>query len=422
MLRRLLGDWRPTWLDLLLSLAVVITGLAESFGRQGSQPGQISDPVPLAVGAVVTGTLLLLRRRFPTTLLIALISIGLTIRTVAGDGYYAAWHFYSTLILVHTVASAAELRSRRGLAGLACVLVAYASLQTFQRNDIAEFMISAVFIGVAYGSGILLRRQIDRTLRLAERAVRLEVEREERARQAVAEERTRIARELHDVVSHNVSVMTLHTGGVRMRLGEEHRRERDMLLGVEKAGREAIEELQLMLGVLRRSGDPNPGASQPSLERLDELVTQVREAGLDVRLRITGEPRPLPPGLALSAYRVIQEALTNVLKHSPAAAAEVVVAHGPTGLDLEITDDGTGDGTFPADVPDSDAQRSNAQRSDGQRSDGQRSDGRYSGGHGLIGMRERTAMHGGELSAGPLPGGGYRVVARFPLDASVATG
>jgi len=407
VLRRLLGDWRPTWLDLLLSLAVVITGLVESLARQGPHPGEINDPVPLAVGAVVAGTLLLLRRRFPTTLLLALISIGLAVRATAGDGYYAAWHFYSTLILVHTVASAAELRSRRGLAGLACVLATYASLQTFQRNDVAEFMISAIFMGVAYGSGILLRRQIDRTLRLAERAIRLEVEREERARQAVAEERARIARELHDIVSHNVSVMTLHTGGVRMRLGEEHQRERDMLLGVEKAGREAVEELQLMLGVLRGSGDLDPGTSQPSLERLDELITQVREVGLDVRLRITGEPRPLPPGLALSAYRVIQEALTNVLKHSPAATAEVVVAHGPTGLDVEITDDGTG-GPSPADVP----------GTDGQRSEG----GRRSGGHGLTGMRERTAMHGGELSAGPQPGGGYRVVARFPVDTSVATG
>ncbi|WP_326637657.1 histidine kinase [Streptosporangium sp. NBC_01755] len=414
MLRRLLGDWRPTWLDLLLSLAVGITGLVESFGRQGSQPGQISDPVPLAVGAVVAGTLLLLRRRFPTALLLALISNGLAVRVVAGDEYYAAWHFYSTLILVHTVASAAELRSRRGIAGLACVLATYAGLQmqTFQSNDIAEVMITAVFIGVAYGSGILLRRQIDRTLRLAEHAIRLEMEREERARLAVAEERTRIARELHDIVSHNVSVMTLHTGGVRMRLGEEHKRERDMLLGVERAGREAVEELQLMLGVLRGTGDPDPGASQPGLERLDELVAQVREAGLDVRLQIIGEPRPLPPGLALSAYRVIQEALTNVLKHSPATGADVVIAHGPTGLDVEITDDGTGVGPPPA----------GGHGPDGYRLDGQRLDGQPSGGHGLVGMRERTEMHGGELSTGPVPGGGYRVAARFPLDISAATG
>ncbi|MGJ6967296.1 sensor histidine kinase [Streptosporangium sp. G11] len=402
MLRRLLRGWRPTWLDVLLSLAVGVTGLVESFGRQGFEPGQIADPVPLAAGAVVAGTMLLLRRRFPVAVLLALISVGLAVRAMSGDGYYAAWHFYSTLILVHTVASAAELRSRRGFAGLACVLAAYAGLQTFQRNDVAEVMIGAVFMGVAYGSGILLRRQIDQTLRLAERATRLEVEREERARRAVAEERARIARELHDIVSHNVSVMTLHTGGVRMRLGDEHARERDMLLGVERAGREAVEELRLMLGVLRGTGDSGSGAPQPDLDQLDELVTHVRQAGLDVRLRIAGEPRPLAPGLGLSAYRVIQEALTNVLKHAHATGVDVVVTHGRTGLDVEITDDGTGGASLP----------------DG----GPGPDGHIPGGHGLIGMRERAAMHGGELSAGPVPGGGYRVVARFPLDAPAGTG
>ncbi|GAA3412644.1 sensor histidine kinase [Streptosporangium vulgare] len=406
MLRRLFGDWRPTVLDVLLSLAVGTAGLVESFGRQGSQPGQIGDPVPMAAGAVVAGTMLLLRRRFPVTLLLALIAVGLAVRAVSGGGYYAAWHFYSTLILVHTVASSTEPRSRRGFAGLACVLAAYAFVQTFQHNDVAELMIGAVFVGVAYGSGILLRRQMDQTLRLAERATRLEVEREARARRAVAEERARIARELHDIVSHNVSVMTLHTGGVRMRLGDEHARERDMLLGVEQAGREAVEELRLMLGVLRGTGAPGSGALQPGLDQLDELVTHVREAGLDVRLRIAGEPRPLPPGLGLSAYRVIQEALTNVLKHAHATGADVVITYGRTGLDVEITDDGTGGG------PDGPG-------SDGHGFDGHGSDGHGSDGHGLIGMRERAAMHGGELSAGSVPGGGYGVVARFPLEAPV---
>ncbi|WP_436758988.1 sensor histidine kinase [Streptosporangium sp. V21-05] len=399
MLRRLLRDWRPTWLDVLLSLAVGTAGLVESFGRQGSLPGQIGDPAPMAAGAVVAGTTLLLRRRFPVTVLLALIAVGLAVRALSGGGYYAAWHFYSTLILVHTVAGSTEPRSRRGVAGLACVLAAYVFLQTFQRNDVAEVMIGAVFMGVAYGSGILLRRQIDRTSRLAERATRLEVEREARARRAVAEERTRIARELHDIVSHNVSVMTLYTGVVRMRLGDEHARERDMLLGVEQAGREAVEELRLMLGMLRGTAGPGPDALQPDLDQLDELVTHVREAGLDVRLRIVGEPRPLPPGLGLSAYRVIQEALTNVLKHAHATGAGIVITYGRTGLDVEITDDGTGDG------------------SEGHGSGRHGSDGRGSDGHGLIGMRERAAMHGGELSAGSVPGGGYRVVARFPLDA-----
>ncbi|GAA3139482.1 histidine kinase [Planomonospora alba] len=392
-LRERPGGGRPTRMDLLLSLAVVVTGLVESFGRQGTGPGRIADPVPLAAGAVAAGLLLLLRGRSPMAVLLALTATGVAVGWVTDTGYYAAWHFYSTLILVHTVGGAAEPRSRRGLAGLGCVLAAYAHLQTLQSNDVAEVMITAIFLGAAYGSGILLRRQTDRTLRLAERAARLEAEREERARRAVAEERARIARELHDVVSHNVSVMTLHAGGVRMLLGGDpaRGRERDMLLGVERAGRAAVGELQLMLGVLREGG-AGPEAPQPDLDRLDELVEQVRDTGLDVRLRITGERRPLPPGLGLSAYRVVQEALTNVRKHARAARADVVLAYGPGRLRVEIVDDGAGTGAG----------------------------GEGPGGHGLIGMRERAAMHGGELSAGPLPGGGYRVAAGFPLDAPEA--
>jgi signal transduction histidine kinase len=273
------------------------------------------------------------------------------------------------------------------------VLLTYAYLQTFQHNDVAEVLISAVFVGVAYTSGILLRRQIDHTLRLAGQAARLEAEREERARRAVAGERARIARELHDIVSHHVSLMTLHTGGVRMLLGDDpgHERERALLTGVERAGREAIEELRLMLGMLRAPGGTGVEPHAAGLDRLDALVSQVEEAGPAVHARVEGEVRPLPPGLDLSAYRVIQEALTNALKHARATRIDITVTHSPAAVTVEVTDDGLGDG--PGD-------------GDGLGGDG---------GHGLIGMRERVAMHGGDLSAGPVPGGGYRVRARFPL-------
>ncbi|MBB2912080.1 signal transduction histidine kinase [Streptosporangium becharense] len=415
MLRRLLGDWRPTWLDLLLALAVGVAGLVESFGRQE----QIGHPVPMAAGAVAAAAAVLLRRRSPIAMLLTLIAVGLAVREAVGTGYYAAWHFYSTLILVHTVASTVELRSYRGGVGLGCVLTAYAYLQTLQTNDIAEVLISAVFMSVAYGSGILLRRQIDQTLRLAERTTRLEVEREERARRAVAEERARIARELHDVISHKVSVMTLHAGGVRMLLDDdrERKRERDMLLTAEQAGREAVGELQLMLGVLREAGDHVPETVRPGLSRLEGLVAHVREAGPDVRLRIIGEPRPLPPGLDLSAYRVIQEALTNVLKHAGAGRADVVVDYGPDELNVQVTDDGAGGGPAPGTAHDT-----GGHSTGGHSTGGHDTGGHGTGGHGLIGMRERTAMHGGDLSAGPLPGGGYRVAARFPLGTATETG
>ncbi|MGI5286237.1 sensor histidine kinase [Nonomuraea polychroma] len=383
---RLPSGWRPSRMDLLLALAVAVAGQVESFGRQGLEPGQIRHPVPLAAGAVVAGALLVVRRRFPAGALLVLVAVGVGVRAVTGGLYYPAWHFYSTLILVHTVASAAELRSRRGAAGLACVLLAYLFLQTFQDNDLAEVLIGAIFVGVAYVSGILLRRQIDETLRLARQAARLEAEREERARHAVAGERARIARELHDIVSHNVSLMTLQAGGVRMMLAEEAQRERDLLLGVERAGREAVEELRLMLGMLRDPGGTGVQLPSAGLDQLDTLVAHVTDTGVAVGVSVEGRPRPLPPGLDLSAYRVVQEALTNALKHARASRIDVTVSYSPGVLILEVVDDGTGDG------------------------------GGQSGGHGLVGMRERVAMFGGELTAGPAPGGrGYRLQARFPL-------
>ncbi|MBB4919077.1 sensor histidine kinase [Streptosporangium saharense] len=374
---------RLTWPDLLLSLAVTVAGLVESFGRQGLGYDQIENPTPMAVGAILSGVLLLFRRTFPMTALLALTVLGFAVQRMTNAEYYAAWHLYSTLILLHGVASAAELRSRRGIAGLGCLLIAYGHLQTLRHVDVPEVLITAIFVGVAYTSGILLRRQMDRTTRLARHSTRLEMEREERARWAVAEERARIARELHDIVSHNVSLMTLHVGGVRRMLGDGQERERTLLLGVEQAGRETIGELMLMLGMLR-------SAPQPGLDRLDELIAQVREAGPKIELRIIGTPAPLSSGLDLSAYRLVQEALTNVLKHARASNVDITIAYGPAELSILVINDGAGpDDGAAHPLPD--------------------------GGHGLIGMRERTEMHGGELSVGPIAGGHYRVFARFPL-------
>ncbi|MER7133474.1 sensor histidine kinase [Streptosporangium saharense] len=390
MLTRLFRGWRPTWPDLLLSLAVTVAGLVESFGRQGLGYDQIENPTPMAVGAIVSGVLLLFRRTFPMTALLALTVLGFAVQRMTNAEYYAAWHLYSTLILLHGVASAAELRSRRGIAGLGCLLVAYGHLQTLRHVDVPEVLITAIFVGVAYTSGILLRRQMDRTARLARHSTRLEMEREERARWAVAEERARIARELHDIVSHNVSLMTLHVGGVRRMLGDGQERERALLLGVEQAGRETVGELMLMLGMLRASIGGDPPTPQPGLDRLDELVAQVGEAGPQIESRIIGTPVPLSSGLDLSAYRLVQEALTNVLKHARASSVDITIAYGPAELSILVINDGAG--------PDDDAVRRLPD-----------------GGHGLIGMRERTEMHGGELSVGPIAGGNYRVFARFPL-------
>jgi signal transduction histidine kinase len=214
---------------------------------------------------------------------------------------------------------------------------------------------------------------------------RQQVHAREAGQRAVREERARIARELHDVVGHGVSVMTVQASAVRRLLRPDQEREREALLVVEQTGREALAEMRRMVGVLRRPEEAPTLAPQPSLTHLDKLVEQVREAGLRVQVQIEGNPTQLPPGVDLTAYRLIQEGLTNALKHAEASRADVLVRYGDGEVELLVTDDGRGDG--------------NAQGS----------------GHGLVGMRERVSVYGGELDAGPQPGGGFRLRAKLPL-------
>jgi signal transduction histidine kinase len=218
-----------------------------------------------------------------------------------------------------------------------------------------------------------------------ERAERAEHEREEKARLAVADERARIARELHDVVGHSVSVMTVQASAVRRLLDPDQEKVNTALLVVEETGREALAEMRRMVGVLRHPEEAPALAPQPSLEQLQRLVEHAREAGLPVELRIEGEPIQLPAGIDLTAYRLVQEGLTNALKHARAERAEVMVRYGGGHVELMVTDDGPGGG-------------------DGDK-----------GGHGLVGMRERVSVYGGELEAGPRAGGGYRLRATLPI-------
>jgi signal transduction histidine kinase len=237
----------------------------------------------------------------------------------------------------------------------------------------------AWIVGYALGQRL---RATDVTRRLAEQA---EAEREEQARLAVAEERARIARELHDVVGHSVSVMTVQASAVRRLLEADQEKERAALLVVEETGREALAEMRRMVGVLSRPDEAPALAPQPSLEHIEKLVSHTRESGLPVELRIVGTPVPLPAGIDTTAYRIVQEALTNTVKHARAAKAEVVVRYEDGTVELTVSDDGRGDG-----------------------------DGGGSG-HGLVGMRERVSVYGGELEAGPQPGGGFRLRATLPV-------
>jgi signal transduction histidine kinase len=251
----------------------------------------------------------------------------------------------------------------------------------------SDFLFLLFFFGAAWLAGLALSTRSQQALELRERAERAERDREEQARRAVEEERARIARELHDVVAHSVSVMVVQAGGVRRLLDSDQDRQREALLAIEQTGRGALTEMRRMLGVLR-TGEPQTGplTPQPGLEHLDRLVEQVRAAGLEVDLEVEGRPVPLAAGIDLSAYRIVQEGLTNTLKHAgPGASARVLVRYLPEQIELRVSNSG-----LAADNGD--------------------------GGHGLVGMRERVALYGGTLAVGPCADGGYVVCARLPVE------
>jgi signal transduction histidine kinase len=255
------------------------------------------------------------------------------------------------------------------------------------RSGVGNFVVATIIFTIVWTIAFGVGRKSVEADEAKERAARAEREREEQARTAVADERARIARELHDVVGHSVSVMTVQASGVRRLLRPDQQRERDALLIVERTGREALAEMRRMVGVLRRPEEGPALAPQPSLEHLENLVEHAREAGLPVELRVEGEAVQLPVGVDLTAYRLVQEGLTNALKHSHATRAEVLVHYSDGQIEIVVNDDGRGIG----------------------------SDDGGGGGHGLVGMRERVSVYGGELDAGPRPEGGYRLRARLPV-------
>jgi signal transduction histidine kinase len=248
-----------------------------------------------------------------------------------------------------------------------------------------DFFFPLVVFGGAWLAGRLVRQHEVHARIVEERSAALDREREANARATAAEERARIARELHDVLSHSVSVMVVQAGAERLALGSNRAATGEALEAIEKTGRQALAEMRRLLGMLRVGDEPAAHAPQPTLAELDGLVSQVREAGLHVELQVEGEPTTVPPGVGVSAYRIVQEALTNVLKHAGPAQARVIVRYASRELELEIADDGRG----PREAGDP--------------------------GHGLLGMHERVALYGGDFDAGARNGGGFVVRARLPL-------
>jgi signal transduction histidine kinase len=247
---------------------------------------------------------------------------------------------------------------------------------------------AAIFLG-AWGLGRAVRSRQLRAVEAQERMAAMERDREEQLRAVLSDERARIARELHDIVAHGVSLMTLQAGAARQTVDRDARRAKELLQLAEGQGRQALAEMQRLLCVLRRGDESGTGDGSPvALPAVAELVEEVRRTGTAVDYRVEGEPRQLAPGLEVSGYRIVQEALTNVVKHARATRVEVLVRFGPDHLELVVTDDGRGAGGGPP-----------------------------AGGHGLVGMRERAALFGGALEAGRVPPHGWRVRACIPAAA-----
>jgi signal transduction histidine kinase len=252
-------------------------------------------------------------------------------------------------------------------------------------HDLGDYLFVPLGFALAWLAGFALRRRVAEAEAAERRAVQAEREREASARLAVAEERARIAREMHDIVAHAVSVMVLQVGAVRHRMPETMGQDKDALRAVERAGRAALAEMRRLLGAMRDPAREVELAPQPGLDGLDALAERVRLAGLPVRVSVEGTPYPLPQGVELSAYRIVQEGLTNALRHAEAGHAEVTVGYETEGLRIEVRDDGHGPGA-----------------SDGS-------------GHGLVGVSERVKIYGGEMSAGAGPAGGFALRVRLPV-------
>ncbi|MGA5520971.1 sensor histidine kinase [Streptomyces pseudogriseolus] len=385
----------PTWVDgfwavILFGLSVV--GGATTEESRGTELPALTVPVVLLLSLVVA-----LRRRMPERMLMLALGVGLAqlaLDVATGPADFAL------LVIVYTVAAVgARWASRVALAAGLCAAplaqLRWPSPHSSTFENVALSIILAVPFALAWVLGDSIRTRRAYFAQLEERAARLEKEREAQAKVAVAAERARIARELHDVVAHNVSVMVVQADGAAYVLDAAPDQAKKALETISGTGRQALAEMRRLLGVLRTGEHQEAGeyVPQPGLQQIEDLVEQCRESGLPVDFKVEGTSRELPRGVELTAYRIVQEALTNTRKHGgPNAGASVRLVYFDDGLGLLVEDDGKGaphelyeEGGF-----------------DGQ-------------GHGLIGMRERVGMVGGTLDAGPRPGGGFRISALLPL-------
>ncbi|MFF8834412.1 sensor histidine kinase [Streptomyces sp. NPDC015130] len=385
----------PTGVDTFW--AVVLLGI--SLLWVGTASVTVGHPLAFGGVAVLLSLAVALRRRAPEKMLLLTVALGLVQLALGLEPFIAD---FAMLVIVYTVAAHDGPRwaSRLALAGgLSAATLSALRWPMDGIESVAATIFFTVIMTVpfalAWVLGDSLRTRRAYFAQLEERAFRLEQEREAQAKVAVAAERARIARELHDVVAHNVSVMVVQADGAAYVMDSSPETAKQALETISTTGRQALAEMRRLLGILRTGEHQEAGeyVPQPDVRQIEDLVEQVRGAGLTVDFAIEGSPRPLPSGVELTAYRIVQEALTNTRKHGgPDVGASVRLVYFDDGLGLLVEDDGRG---APQEMYE-----------DGG------ADGR---GHGLIGMRERVGMVGGTLDAGPRPGGGFRISALLPL-------
>ena len=377
---------RTYGLDVLIVLAAVEAALEVALRHDPAREPRLTPWLAVPAIALVVLPLLARRRlRFGAPAAVWLLAAALSF----ADGRLVP---FAPMALVAGITAAFLLGNLRDAVqarlGLAIVISGAAIVVYNNPSQTgAALIFTPLLFVIGWLAGFAMRERAEQAAAAEVRASAAERERETAARIAVAEERARIARELHDIVAHAVSVMVLQVGALRHKMGDAPPADRKALEDVEQTGRMALAEMRRLLGAMRRDGDDVALAPQPGLANLDVLVEQVGRAGLPVRLHVDGEPQPLPHALDLSAYRIVQEGLTNALKHARASHADVTVRYDRDALHIEVRDDGTG-----------------AAR-----------DGANGQGHGLVGVRERVKIYGGEMTTGTASGGGFVLSTRLPL-------
>ena len=383
---------RALVIDIVLAVAVFVLSIGSVIAWQ-SDPDPAMTPVDGWAYALMAGQTipLIWRRKAPVTVLAVIILAFMFDRAI---NYPPSWAFFGISFAAYTIGT--QLPPKRSLlvGGIAVDVVVLWTAFGILIGDVEWFALVSVIAMV--GLPLLIGRETyhrqQRMVELERRALRAEHEREHQATEAVNRERGRIARELHDVVAHEITVMTIQSAAARRVLAADPGQAQEAMGSAEAAGHRALTEVRRLLGMLRTT-DPKARDPQPGLGSLPSLVDHMSEAGLHTELSVTGDVRPLPLGVDLNAYRIIQESLTNTLKHGgPDVRAEIDVEYSDDSLAIEVRDDGRGAAASPQT--------------------------REPHGQGLVGMHERVALLDGALVAGPRPGGGYRVTAKLPIPSS----